>query len=261
MCCDLLCTTLHHRKGDSALVSVFIADYCNKLGSKFDDITHDHSVARAKFIQHFLPLTSDDQLVDIGGGTGKIAQFINADVKMTKPVVCVDSSSAMIQIAKQTGAITIQSSAENFLASRPKYPLRRVLFSGSFHLLDDQDAVLTALAKYMPDDGMCLIMRYKDGLIFPFLKAVKETFPHSLEEICRMAEAKGLKAEVVTGSEPFETTKALVLDFIKHRILSAMLKWSDSQLEQTMADFETDYKDQDLFKFDLEMEGVLISKQ
>ena len=245
----------------SISILYFIADFYNKVGSKFDHLTHDQSVARAKFIKRFLPLTSDDQLIDIGGGTGKVAQYINADVKMTKPVVCVDTSSEMLQVAKETGAITIQSPAENFLASKPKYPLRRVLFAGSFHLLSDHDAVLAALAKYMPDDGMCLIMRYKDGLFYPFLKTIKETFVYSLEEICRMAEAKGLKAEVVTGSEPFETTKAIVLDIIKHKVQSAMLKWSDSQAEQTMADFEREYKDQDLFKFDLGMEGVLITKQ
>ncbi len=218
------------------------------------------SQARANFTKRFLPLTSDDQLIDIGGGTGKVAELINADVKMIKPVVCVDPSKEMLEFAKKTGAITILSTAEKFLAEH-KYPPRRVLFAGCFHMLDDQDAVLESLAKHMPNDGMCLIMRYKDGSLFPFLKTVREIFVHSLDEICEMVEAKGLKCKIVTGSEPMESTKAMVLDTVKNRFLSSLLTWSDSKIEETMADVEREFKDQDLFKFDLVMEGVLITKQ
>ena len=55
---------------------------------------------------------------------------IHLDLQMTNPPVCVDPSREMLDVARKNGAITIQATAEEFFATRPKHPLKVALMHG-----------------------------------------------------------------------------------------------------------------------------------
>lgn len=61
-------------------------------------------------------MTQDDQLIDIGGITAQISSLMKSDLKIRKPIVCIDPSKEML-------AITTHSTAEDFLASKLEYPV------------------------------------------------------------------------------------------------------------------------------------------
>ena len=77
-------------------------------------------------------------------------------MKLTKPVVCVDPSTEMLQVAERNGAITVQATAEDFLKSKPPYPLKVVFMVGCAHHFEDPDFVVSSLTCCMPEDGVCL---------------------------------------------------------------------------------------------------------
>ncbi len=104
-----------------------------------------------------MPLKKDDHIVDIGGGTAQLSLMIHSDLGMTKQVVCVDPSPEMLEIAQKKGAITIQATGENFLASKPDYSLKVVLMTSCVHHFKDPDL---KLAEYMPEDGVCIVTEY-----------------------------------------------------------------------------------------------------
>ena len=78
----------------------------------------------------------------MGGGTGEIALQIMSEIKMKKPVVCVEPAKAMFEIAsRKEGVISINKTAEEFFSSKPDYPLKVVLMNGCVHLFTNADLV------------------------------------------------------------------------------------------------------------------------
>ena len=89
--------------------------------------------------------------------------MLKRDFRLTKPIVCVDPSKDMLEVAERNGAITIQSTAEDFFATKPRFPLNVVLMNGCIHHFEKPDYVISQLASYMPEDGICIMTNY----IFP----------------------------------------------------------------------------------------------
>ena len=72
-----------------------------KVAPKYDKFYELLSRVKADFIQRFIPLSKDDQLVDVGGGTAQFSLMIHSDLEMTNPVVCVDPSEEMLKVARK----------------------------------------------------------------------------------------------------------------------------------------------------------------
>lgn len=208
--------------------------------------------------------------MDIGGGTAQVSLILKADIGMTKPVVCVDLNEDMLSVAEKNGAIAIHSTAEDFL-SKPEYPLKTVFFIGCVHHFPHPERVFENLAKHMPEDGMGLILKYmyaKDNSHLPFFKAAKQSFvdvnqnsKSSLKELSTLIESKGLKCKFVSDTELIEYNKSLWYDCIRNRFVFTLLKFSDAELEQGIAELEEEFKDQDILRFDATMEAIIITKK
>lgn len=211
-------------------------------------------------------LQQDNQLIDLGGGTAQVSLMIKDRLKVTKPVVCVDPSNEMLQVAGRNGAITVQATAEDFLKTKPPYPLRVVLMISCVHHLEDPDFVFSSLSRYMPSDGVCFIQAYPPDvtLLYPLFKAAKEAFAadsDSLQQrIPRLAEANGFKCELFSGSEQAEIDKELWYEAIRNRFISTLLKFTDAELEEGIGELEREFADKNVLKFDLNMEGAILTK-
>jgi SAM-dependent methyltransferase len=232
------------------------------LAPQYDKFFEAERWTKADFISRFIPISKDDQIVDIGGGTAHISLKIHSDLGMTNPVVCVDPCREMLNVAQKNGAIVIQATAEEFLASKPDYPLKVVLMNGCVHHFADVDFVFTKLAEYMPHDGVCFATDYTGTLSLPFFKAAIETFTGIRERFDRLPgliESKGLKCRVVIGTEPGETDKRLWYDAIRNRFFFIMQKFSDEQLEQGIEELEEQFKDQDMLKYDMTYKGLIMT--
>ena len=208
-------------------------------------------------------MTQDDQLIDIGGGTAQISSLIKSDLKMWKPVVCIDPSKEMLDVAQKNGVITIHSTAENFLALRPEYPLKTVLFCNCIHHFSNLGFIFGKLSEYMPDNGRCIITRFGDHG-FPFFKAAKESFiasrPLNLKQLSMLIESEGLKCKMVSATETLECKKSLWYECIRKRFMSSLDKFSDEELEEGIKELEEEFKDRDTLLFDVILEGILVTK-
>lgn len=187
------------------------------------------------------------------------------DLKMTNPVVCIDPNPEMLAVARSNGAITIQSTAEDFLANKPDYPLKAVLVVGCFHHFQDPDFVVTSLARHLPRDGGCMFVEFPPDTTLPWFGAVKRAYPVVIgdraENIRALAEAKGLECRVVAGKEPVEMGKGLWYEFIRKRLATVLLRFSDEELEKGIEELEEKFKDMDVLKFDLALDGVIVKQK
>lgn len=242
---------------------VILAELYIKVAPQYNKYFAFDTVARANFTKHFIPLSKEDQIVDIGGGTAHISLKVHSDLEMINPVVCIDPSQAMLNVAQKNGAITIQATAEEFLASKPKYPLKVVLMHGVVHFFTDPDFVFTKLAEYMPDNGVCFPTFISSVENFPIFKAMIEPVNDMIQEfdqLCDLIESKGLKCKVVFGTEPVEFDTKVWYDSIRNRAISCFTKFSDEELEQGIEELEEKFQGEDVIKFDMPLKGFIVTK-
>ena len=243
-----------------------LKEHYRKLAPLYDTFYEVQSRAKADLIRRFLAstLTGNDQLVDVGGGTAQISLMIHADLQMSRPVVCVDPSEEMLAVARRNGAITVRSTAESFLASKPAYPLKIVLMNGCAHHFQDPDFVFAKLAEYMPDDGVCVVTEYPATITLPFFKAAAEAHSHighNLESLCTLVETKGLHCRMVSGTEPARMEKSLWYSALRNRLASMLLGFSDEELEQGIEELEEQFEGKDVLNFDIVLDGIIITQK
>jgi ubiquinone/menaquinone biosynthesis C-methylase UbiE len=243
---------------------IFCLEHYKTLAPQYDKFFEAERRAKANFTPRFIPLSKDDQIVDIGGGTAHISLKIHSDLGMTNPVVCVDPSRDMLNVAQKNGAIAIQATAEEFLASKPEYPLKVVLMNGCVHHFTDVDFVFTKLAEYMPDDGVCFVTEYSGALSLPFFKAAVEAHTgigEGLDQLQNLIKSiEGLKCREVLCTEPGQTDKRLWYDAIRSRFFSLLMRFSDEQLEQGIEELEEQFKGQDTLTYDMTYKGLIVTK-
>ncbi len=236
-----------------------------RLASQYDTYYEFQSRAKANLIQRALSsITEDSQIIDIGGGTAQVSLLIHDHFNMTNPVVCVDPSQDMLDIAYKKGAITIQSSAESFFASQPDYPLRIVLMNACVHLFDDPDFIFSKLAEYMPEDGVCIATEHVGNSLPLFKAADKQVWggiSAQLESFSKILESHNLKWRVESGSESNHISKKLWFEGIRSRFSTGLLKFSDKELEEGIQELEERLKDIDVLDFIIGTKVYVITKQ
>lgn len=205
--------------------------------------------------------------MDVGGGTAQISLMIKEDVGMTKPVVCIDPSQDMLEIAQKNGAITIQSSAEEFFASNLDYPLKVVFMNGVVHHFENPIFVFTSLAENMPDDGVCVVLlsKYPANIVLPWFKSYKEQFAFApseiLETFTELIKSTGLKCTMVSDIQPVEVNKEVWYGSIKKRFMTPLQKFTDEELVEGIKELEEQFKGVDVLKCDIIVYAVIVTKK
>jgi SAM-dependent methyltransferase len=238
-------------------MNILCLEHYNMIALHYDDVLGAYGQAQAKFIKRHIPLSKEDQLVDVGGGTAKISLQLHASVGMTKPVVCVDPSQEMLAVAQRNGAITIQATAEEFFSSKPDYPLKVVLMNGSAHLFSDLEFVFTKLAEYLPVNGVCFVAHISLGL--PLFKAAAGVNTGKIDHLCQLVQSKGLKCQVVSATEPGETSKEVWYNALRNRVILKASRFTDKQLELGIQELEEKFKGEDVLHYEMSFKGFIIT--
>ena len=235
-----------------------------RLASEYDQFFDFLSRVKADFIQRFVPLSKDDQLVDVGGGTAQVSLMIHSDLGMTNPVVCVDPSQEMLKVAEKNGAKTIHSTAEDFLVSgKTQFPLKVVLMIGCIHHFQDINLVFSKLSECMPENGVCFIVQQPPETTLPLFRAAKQAFADTskrLEPISEVLQTKGFQCKIVRGVESVQLKKGFWYSAIRNRVVSGFERLSDEELEQGIKELEEEFSREVILKFDLAMEGIVVQK-
>lgn len=234
------------------------------MASDYDRCFGPQYLPWVNFFKEFVPMKRDDQVVDIGGGTAQISLTIKDHLKMTKPIVCVDPSQELIDIAKKNGATTVRATAEEFFASEPIYSLDLVFMTCCIHHFKDPDFVFTALAKYMPQNGVCAVVQtsFPSNLTLPWFKSSKHDYPVSEKQdsIMKLVQSKGLECKSVFAMERVEVEKELWYDTLRKRFRSTLRLLSDEEIEDGIRELEGTFKDADVLKLDMAKYGLIITK-
>lgn len=235
------------------------------MAPDYDKSYNYQYVPIANFIQRLVTIHPDDQLLDIGGGTAEISLLIRKEQNLKKPVVCVDPSQDMLDIAStKEGVIGVCATIEEFLSSRPEYCLDVILMANCVHHFKDVRGIFTNLATFMPSKGTCVIT-VCDPRTLPYFKAAKEKYigleGDKLEELRDALETNGFKLEMATDICPIEMDKFLWYNLLRDRHDSGLWRFTDEELERGIAELEMEYESVNTLKFDYVTKGFIITRK
>ena len=135
--------------------------------------------------------------------------------------------------------------------------------NGCVHLFTDLDAVFGGVAKYLPDDGVCLITADGTGK-FPFFKAALEEFKNLTtnrhDSLFKLIESKGLKWKQVESVHCVKVEKACWYEAIRCKAYSTLRKFTKEELEEGIKELEERFKDVNVLEFDYTAIGIIVTK-
>ena len=162
------------------------------------------TTVRPEWLKALLQLPVEGQLLDVGGGTGRVAQMLAAHVGQ---VIVVDESRGMLQQARGKGLPVAYAQAE--WLPFPDGAMPRILMVDAFHHLGDQARVATELMRVLAPGGRLVIEEPNIECGVVKLVALAERLAlmrsrfRSPQEVQQMFEAVGGRARLTHSGPNF----------------------------------------------------------
>ena len=243
-------------------VHLFFPDaaHYDTLANNYDYTYRFQHTANVNLIKHYIPLTKDDQIVDIGGGTGEVLYRLRKELGIERPGVCVEPNERMLQIAaKKEGIIPILSTAEDFLAKKPDYSMKAVFLNGCAHHIKDLSKTIGNLAEFMlPVNGTCIITQYPFPREVWFEAAVKKFSGLESEHIQAIADRHGLQCTPFEWKEPVQMDKEAWYECLRLRYVSTLSYFSDEEIEKGIHEIALKFINEEMLKFDIFVQGWIL---
>ena len=168
----------------------------NLIGPFYDKVFG--SMRHETLIQH-LDIGPDDLLLDIGGGTGRVAQHL---VAMQARVIIVDPAPGMLQGARQKGISAVQALAEQLPFASNSIP--KILIVDAFHHFARQEMAAKELMRVLAPGGRLVIeepdLRTTGAKIIAILEKIALMQTHFIAppELAQLFVAHGAKLITIT---------------------------------------------------------------
>lgn len=216
----------------------------------YDAICHDYDYlfeeinsACMEIIAKDLQLQPTDTVLDLGGGTGFIAEQICKTGELSAPVWCVDPSAPMIEKAKQRGGVvTVVAAGEDFFSDELSINFDKVLMNGVVHHFKDPIKIYRGVYEALKPDGFCLILNRLPATILPFFKAAKETFRKSClehKDLVKQLKTAGFQS-VLHYEDALEirVSKRKWYEMLRGRFYSPLDPFSDQEIQEGIEELE-----------------------
>jgi trans-aconitate methyltransferase len=181
--------------------------------------------------------------VDLGGGTGRLAQFLKSQLPKETNILCVDKSKAMLDKASNVhGIATINADAVTFMTATMHGIYDVILCKEIIHYINsayDLKTLTESILRSLKPAGMCIICtRPHKDIEYPFFKdAVKKWQAKQPPFEMYVTALKGAgfrRVEVIHAEYPMTVALEAWIDFIQQRIWSIFSynDYSDAELQR-----------------------------
>ena len=164
---------------------------------------------------------------------------------LSRPVLCIEPSAEMLQLAKcRDGLKLCHTTADEFLTTtNPDLPkCNKILINESAHLFPDPQSTFHKVHKYLPADGLLLVVTRATQCTFPMWRALQEKFaPVSKDEFQIYLEKAGFNVKVSIEVGTVEMTKLDWYDRLRRRIFSTLYDFSDKQIEDGLRELNREW--------------------
>ena len=166
-------------------------------------------------------------------------------VGLNHPVVCIEPSAEMLQLAKsRIGLNPYLTTADTFLTttddSIPK--CNKILINGSAHLFPDPQSTFLKAHKYLPADGLLIVIVRATQCTFPMWRALQEKFaPVSVDTFQEYLGKTGFNVRTSTEVGTVKMTKLDWYGRLRKRAFSTLYEFSDEQIEEGLKELDREW--------------------
>ena len=246
---------------------LFPLEHYERIAADYDDSFKYQHAGTIGVLFRNVTFDPEDRILDIGGGSGEIAHRIWEKAGLKNPIVCVDPSKEMLELAKQREGVSpiLSGAMEYFLSnpSPPDVPYNKItLFHCIHHFKEDLTVVFSGVKDYLPENGVCVVFQHLQGLSVPFFEAIKQPVKYvQLNQLCgKILDDLGLKWKWLTDSVYLPVQMFGWYDAIRSRYLTYLETLSDAKLEEGISLLKQKYGDKEIVEMEFKFQIIIITK-
>jgi len=200
----------------------------------------------ALLCKKYLDLQPHHHLVDLAGGTGALGAALASMAKLTTPVLCIDPSKEMLEVAeRKEGVRSLYMSAEDWSAIEGK--VDRIVIRGALHhftreLLPD---ILSGIFAKLTPGGRLVVEKPADSftcLPYPArVVALMDSMEPQREEVLKLLTEAGFKAECHRHKFLVEKPKMELFESFRARLCSGFSMFSDTEIEEGILEVDSQF--------------------
>jgi len=209
--------------------------YQGVVYSNPSDREYQHEVS--ELCRKYLDLQPHHLLVDLAGGTGALGASIASMAKLTNPVLCVDPSREMLEVAgKKEGVTSMCMSAEEWSAKEGK--VDRVVIRGALHHFARKlvPEIFSGIFAKLTPGGRLVVEKPADSYAcLPYPKRVVSLMNSQepqKEDVLKLLTEAGFKTESHRHKFLVEKPKLELFESFRARLCSGFSMFSDSEIEE-----------------------------
>jgi len=205
-------------------------------------------------VQQAMHLNPEDEVVDLGCGTGVLSSTLYMNVGLNNPVLAVDPSKAMLdQAQKLVGIKPFCANAMTF-AKQSDIRYDKILMKEIIHHvpLVDLPQLYSGIYQQLRPQGLLLTVTRPTFVRYPFFQAAFEVWEKHqppTEPFVEELERTGFSVSYQTYSYPVHLPKQQWFAMIRDRFWSTFSYFNDEELQAGIAELEEEYADQHYLSF------------
>ena len=237
------------------------AEHYQRVAASYDDLwTYDPDYVRqfSRAMTDALRLIPSDAIADVGCGTGLYTRQLCADLRPTRPILCVDPAPAMLdRLPSAPGLRPLLASAEDLASGHVGLPdagpLDAVIMKESIHHVADRGGVIDGLTSMLSRHGRILVVMLPRTIAHPLFQAAHDRFEAlqpDPDEVRQLLADAGLRASVSYRTFHVAVDRARYVHMLESRYMSVLNEFSESELAAGIAQFGRAYRDEPVIRFD-----------
>ncbi|KAJ7356331.1 hypothetical protein OS493_025440 [Desmophyllum pertusum] len=222
-------------------------DHYRSLAKSYDFITKERSEAKFASLLKYLDIQPDHIVVDIGSGTGCLAEKVFEKFQLKNPIWCVEPCAEMQEVAKKRrGVLPIQKTAGEFFKDSVDSDQRfdRVMCIAAAHHFGDPVKIYKSIKSCLSPGGVLVmeLLKPEANNTYPFFtkaeKGLDTILVGAKENICTCLRLANFDVEVLEERMDFGVTKSKWYDMLRGRFYSSLRELNDVEIEEGIDELE-----------------------
>jgi trans-aconitate methyltransferase len=237
-----------HDEGHAMVDEAVIREHYRRLGPNYNALLRYSPdfvpTLTAKMVDE-LRLHPDDQLVDLGCGTGMYAADILRRVPLRKSVIGVEPFAEMLaHIPDDVDILPVQADALEFSERPGTYD--KVLIKETIHHVADRPRLFANLHERLTAGGIVLLVHVPPNVQYPLFEAALErclTWMTPPDELVTQLEQAGFTVERDAVDYQHTIPKERYFEMVSHRYMSVLTSFTPDELEAGLEEMARTYAD------------------
>lgn len=242
-----------------------MTDHFDHIAAIYDNVwqfTEEYQSWMQDNIESFLSFSKDDVFVDLGGGTGRISDYLCQKHNFSYQPYCVEPSIKMAKLASEINSIRVLNTDAITFSEMP-LNYNKILLKEAVHHIKNRDTLWRNLNDKLCDGGSILIVTRPKDLKMPLFHKAKDAFslnqPSADDLASELKEAK-FDVEVISDSYKFDIELNVWKKMIRNRFMSDLSVFTDEEIETGIKEIEKTYLGNDIIEITDELIFILAKK-